>query len=149
MRFLIFLFAFQLGMAQTLGQGPDIGTARVRAIRALLLPYGITIQSTFQEKTTEKGSRFMEAHCILVAVNNIPGIHILKEEKIRGEWNCWAEFNGQEAIQTLRENLQEDQSSLQSLRALPKNPNRTRAMLILEGEVNNEQKMLELLLKNN
>ena len=144
--FLIFLFSFYLG-AQSLGQSPNLELARVQAIRVALISYGATVQSIFLERTTLKGSEIMEAHAISVDINSLPGIHILKEEKKAGQWNVWVEFRVKEAISTLQANLEEDFENLEELRSMPPNSNRNRALEVLEGEVKEEQKALQFLVK--
>lgn len=133
-------FLSQFALAQCIGQGPTMELATLRAIRLSLIPYGVTVESSFSEETTEKSSHFKETYVIRVNVNSLPGINILKAEKSGGVWTVSVRFNEAEAMETLEKQIQENESNLPGI---PMKYQKTR--IILEEELKQEQEMLQLL----
>lgn len=127
------------------GQAETLELARLRAIRALLLSYGATVESTFHEKTSYKKSEVWEAHLVQVNVNSFHGIHILKEQQVGNTWTVSVELNEGEAYQYVKKSLKGHFEALQRLRNLPVNTFRRRAAERLEEQIAHETECLRLL----
>lgn len=127
------------------GQAETRELARLRAYRALLLPFGATVQSTFYETTSYRKNEVWESHLVQVNINAFHGIRVLRESQKENTWTVSVELDPEEAYRYLKDSLEGHFEALRRLRSLPTNPYRQKALERLQEQIVHETSYLRML----
>jgi hypothetical protein len=113
---------------QQVGEGNTPELARLRAIRNVVQPLGVSVESAYMETTTRTGTTASSSILIQVNVNGIPGIEITKEYRKGSTYYAEARFNLAVAQQIAYDQYQRDLEDLTWILNRPRTASRNRGL---------------------
>lgn len=125
------------------GQAETRELARLRALRALLMPLGARVDSTFYENMGE--GKIQEAHLVQVNVNSIQGIRFRNESVSSNTWTVQVELNLEEAIESVQKDLSIHTEALHRLTILESNSFRKQALERVHEQIQQDIEILSML----
>lgn len=80
-------------IVEKVGQGTTPELARLRAIREVMMPFGVSVDSVYSESSTNRGSQSRESILVQVNVNSVPGIEITREYRQHNTYYAVVRFD--------------------------------------------------------